>query len=477
MKPLKDQPIARKALVLGVAPAICALLMVAIASTTGTYFRARTTTVQDIETEAAILSRNMSRSLALGDRQTASDMLSAYRSKGNIEAVCVFDAAGNLFADFWQRSDVCPERVEMRPVSSRALFREHQVFAKDRIIGTVRVSGNLTRLTAWLQVQATVLIGTLVLALLFATALTRRLSRSIVRPIQQLASVADQVSTSADYRVRAMRLTDDEVGRLVDSFNGMLAQIQQHSDDAATLLKREQEANKLKDQFLAAVSHELRTPLNAILGWLHLIKTTNLDAASTDHAIERLERNALSQARVIDDLLDISRIVAGRLQLRSEVVDLRAALEGALDVVKPAFAARYLQLTVDVPTTPALVNGDAGRFQQIFWNLLSNASKFTPVNRSVSVQLAASGTEILLTVGDTGIGIAPEFLPHVFDRFRQADGSMTREHGGLGLGLAIAKELTELQGGTLSAASPGAGKGATFTMRVPQLVVKHAEAS
>jgi two-component sensor histidine kinase len=173
---------------------------------------------------------------------------------------------------------------------------------------------------------------------------------------------------------------------------------------------------------------------------------------------------------VIEDLIELSRVVTGKLRLKTEVVDVRAVVRAALEVVNPAMSAKAVRLSVTVPGTPTLVSGDAERLQQVVWNLFSNAIKFTPSGGTVTVELKESGSEYVLTVEDTGIGISAEFLPFVFDRFRQADGTMTREHGGLGLGLAIVKDLTELHGGSVSATSPGKGGGARFSVRLPRLV-------
>jgi signal transduction histidine kinase/ActR/RegA family two-component response regulator len=231
-----------------------------------------------------------------------------------------------------------------------------------------------------------------------------------------------------------------------------------------------EEANRAKDEFLATVSHELRTPLNAILGWLQILRTTGGDEERLKRALESLERNARSQARVIEDLLDVSRMVTGKLQVKLDVVDLSEVLGAAVDAVKPTATAKSLQLTLDVPPTPCLASADRERLQQVAWNLLSNAVRFTPRGGRIDVTLSASNRDYVLSVRDTGIGITQEFLPFVFDHFRQADGSMTRQHGGLGLGLAIVKEVTELHNGSATASSDGLGRGAAFTVRLPQLV-------
>jgi signal transduction histidine kinase len=225
-------------------------------------------------------------------------------------------------------------------------------------------------------------------------------------------------------------------------------------------------ANHLKDEFLATVSHELRTPLNAILGWARMLGADQLPPARVKHAFAVIERNASALAHLIDDLLDVSRIAAGTLHLAPEPVDLVAVVQAALDAVRPLAVTKNVDLAFS-PDVPATVSGDAGRLEQVIWNLLANAIKFTPQGGRVDVFIAPSNDHIEIKIVDSGQGISPDFLPHVFDRFRQADGATTQRHTGLGLGLAIVLQVVELHRGTVHAASPGVGRGATFTVRLP----------
>jgi signal transduction histidine kinase len=227
-------------------------------------------------------------------------------------------------------------------------------------------------------------------------------------------------------------------------------------------------ANHLKDEFLATVSHELRTPLNAILGWARMLTAKQLPPDRAGHAVAVIERNAAALAHLIDDLLDVSRIVAGTLQLAPQPVDLAAVAQAALDTVRPLAVARDVHLAFSNGLVAVeRVSGDAGRLQQVIWNLLANAIKFTPDGGCVDLFIAPSNGHMELRVVDTGQGISPIFLPHVFERFSQADGATSRRHTGLGLGLAIVRQLVELHGGTVHAASEGEGRGATFTVRLP----------
>ncbi|MBA3247856.1 MAG: response regulator [Pyrinomonadaceae bacterium] len=245
-------------------------------------------------------------------------------------------------------------------------------------------------------------------------------------------------------------------------------------EERERLLAREQElrqqaeqANRLKDEFLATVSHELRTPLTSILGWAQLLNAGRLDEPSAARAIETIARNARAQMQLIEDLLNVSRIITGKLRLDMRPVELFPIVEAAIDAVRPAADAKAIALQTAIDRMAGVVSGDPDRLQQIIWNLLSNAIKFTPKGGRVETRLERVSSRVRLTVSDTGAGISPKFLPHVFDRFRQADSATTRTHGGLGLGLAIVRHLTELHGGTVSAASAGEGQGSIFTVELP----------
>jgi signal transduction histidine kinase len=226
------------------------------------------------------------------------------------------------------------------------------------------------------------------------------------------------------------------------------------------------DANRAKDVFLATLSHELRTPLTPVVGWIKLLRSGTLDEKSVAQALDAIERNAWLQSRLIDDLLDTSRIATGKLHFEPKPTDLNVAVKAAVDTVRTSAAARNLELTVSLHPASLIVLGEPVRLQQIAWNIVSNAIKFTDPGGKVTVTTGFDGTEAYVTVTDSGIGIEPEFLPHVFDRFRQADGSTSRRHGGLGLGLAIADALAKMHGGWLEAQSQGVGHGAAFTLKV-----------
>lgn len=247
----------------------------------------------------------------------------------------------------------------------------------------------------------------------------------------------------------------------------LFEQVQNQRNAAAEARIAAEEASRAKDEFLATVSHELRTPLTAILGWARLLRTEKFDQATIAEGLEAIERNAYAQTHLVDDLLDMSRIIAGKLRVTAQRVDLAPVIDLAVESMLPVAQARQIDLVRRVVKGAGLVLGDPIRLQQVVWNLVSNAIKFTPAGGTVTIALRRRGPMMELTVADTGNGIDPAFMPHLFDRFRQSDGSTTRRHGGLGVGLAIVRHLVELHGGVVRAASEGPGKGATFTVELP----------
>ena len=247
-------------------------------------------------------------------------------------------------------------------------------------------------------------------------------------------------------------------------------------EERAKLLLREKQArseaeevNRSKDDFLATISHELRTPLTSILGWARLLESGEIEDSKRAQGFETIIRNAKSQAQLIDDLLDVSRIIAGKIRLDAQPVELASIVEAAVQGMRPAAEAKAIQIKLILYPHPAQISGDPDRLRQVIWNLLSNAIKFTPKGGRVEVRLECADSYAEITVSDTGQGIRPEFLPHVFDRFRQANGSSTRQHGGLGLGLAIVRYLVELHGGKIQAESQGDGQGSIFRVKLPMM--------
>jgi CheY-like chemotaxis protein len=266
----------------------------------------------------------------------------------------------------------------------------------------------------------------------------------------------------------------EEAGEFGDEDKTILTQLAQVASIAIEncLSSEAREANRLKDEFLTTLSHELRTPLTAILGWTRVLRTSPFDAARCDHGLEVIERNVTAQTKLIEDLLDVSRIIAGKLRVNLRPIPLLPPIETAVEAMRPAAEAKGTSLTLEVSPEVdhrAAIAGDADRLQQVGWNLISNAIKFTPAGGRIVVAVVRSAGEFQVRVTDTGKGISPQFMVHVFDRFRQDDSSSTRAHGGLGIGLAIVRHIVELHGGRVDAESPGVNCGATFTVTLPEL--------
>jgi PAS domain S-box-containing protein len=289
--------------------------------------------------------------------------------------------------------------------------------------------------------------------------------------------LGDEVIGVIEFFSQEIRQPDEELLEMIGSVGSQIGQFQERKraeEKLAHLLVRErsaradaEKANRLKDEFLATLSHELRTPLNAVIGWSRMLKSGRLDLESSTHAIDVIERNAWAQKQIIEDILDVSRVITGKLQLHLGPVNLVSVVNAALDAVRPAFEAKDIKVETNYEQGLKIVTGDADRLQQVVWNLLSNASKFTLPGGEVGITVTQDRTHAQIEISDTGPGIAPEFLPHVFERFRQADGSTTRTHGGLGLGLAIVRHLVELHGGLIGVENATVRSGAVFSVKMP----------
>lgn len=285
--------------------------------------------------------------------------------------------------------------------------------------------------------------------------------------------LAETLATEAAVAFENARLYE-EAQRHALELQQEVAERKQAEEERARLLIREQaaraeaeQANRTKDEFLSTLSHELRTPLTAILGWSRLARTSEFDAAFVERAFETIERNARSQSQLIDDLLDVSRIITGKLSIELRPVVLSNLIEAVLESVRPSFAAKGIEFETAFDGGDSLISGDANRLQQVFWNLFTNAVKFTPAGGRVVVALTQGSGSLKASVSDTGVGIDRQFLPYIFDRFRQADGSTTRRHGGLGLGLAIVRHLVEIHQGTIEVQSAGKDQGTEFLITLP----------
>jgi signal transduction histidine kinase/ActR/RegA family two-component response regulator len=492
MTRFRDLPIRRKLLLLTLAPTVAALLLASAGFLTWDIVAQRREIGNDVIAEAQVLPESLAASITFDRPEEVERTLALLKIRPRVKFACAYALDGTLVESYRRNGEEgCGSAP---PAQSSFGWGTYEVVSaithETERVGTFYISRDLRDVHSRLLVGSVIILGLLLLAVGAAWALARRMQRSVSEPLLGLADTARRISSTRDYSLRAAASTRDEIGVVVHSFNEMLEQIAdrtaelskanaelQHEveerkrveRDRVIALERERDANRLKDEFLATLSHELRTPMNAVLGWARVLRSTAADEPTRERGLESIERNARSQARLIEDLLEISRIVTGKLRLQVREIDLAAIVETAVDIVKPAALAKRLRLDANIETRPALTQGDPDRLQQVIWNLLSNAVKFTPPDGRVSVRLVRKKGYVL-TVQDSGTGIEPKFLPHVFDAFRQADGSATREHGGLGLGLAIARQLVEAHGGTIAARSAGKDEGAAIEVFLPSVV-------
>jgi len=470
-------PIHRKLVVIALAAAAPALILASVGLTAVDLYRYRQSTIEDTAALASVIAENTAAAVVFQDHNDARKTLTALHVRPLVRRACIYLPGGRLFDGYARSPDAACPAGRPAPPSWTTVTGSADIVRDGQRLGLVYVERELGHV--WSRLAVTGLVDTLMLTLvvLLAVILAGRLNRSVSEPIQRLAAAAREIQAdTVDPTLPVMADDAGEIGDLGRALSGMLRrvgeaneQLRRREIEREDLLAREREASRLKDEFLAAVSHELRTPLSAIVGWAQILTVGKIADERIAKGVASIERNARVQARLIDDLVDVSRIVTGKLTIRSAPVDLRDVIGSAAEAARQPARAKHLQLDVAMPSTPCLISGDRDRLQQVVSNLLSNAVKFTGPDGQVSVALAEHGSLYEIVVRDTGVGIKPTFLPFVFDRFRQADGSLTREHGGLGLGLAIVKQITDMHGGAVVAASAGPGQGATFTVRLPAL--------
>ncbi len=451
-----------------------AILLVAVALAAVNHYAQRREAFAALAAQAQVAAMNSGAPLVFEDRETAAEVLGAFRAMPGIDEATLYSLDGAVFARYRRpaASDAPGGMLAAIPASRRRIVTTLPVEEKGQRLGLLEVSYDPTLLERKLWQGASLALALAAVAILLAFLVSRYLAALVTRPVALLTRTAERVSERGDYSLRAPQVPgDDELARLAASFNGMLDRIERQDLDLKASREQAEQASRMKDEFLATLSHELRTPMTPILGWAQILRRIAGDDAKLAQAAEVIERNAIAQTRIIDDLLDMSRIVSGKIRLDVRGYDPREVIDAALDAVRAAAQAREVALESSVEPGVPMLRGDPQRIQQVLWNLLSNATKFTGKHGRVAIDAGVAETGgdpvLRIRVADTGLGIAPEFLPHVFERFRQADSSATRNHGGLGLGLAIVKQLAELHGGTVSASSAGPGQGATFTVELP----------
>jgi signal transduction histidine kinase/ActR/RegA family two-component response regulator len=486
-----DFSIRRKLTLTTVAASGLALLLASAAFMVYDYQSTGETVVRRLSGDAEIIGMNGAPALVFHDPEAAAQTLAALQAEPGVIAAAIYTAEGRLFARYERARNGAAPPAEITPADGDRPAHRFDgelvtvvrpiVFDGTRV-GSLLIRSDLTERTARLRRFFGIAFTVSLVSLLAAMLVGRLAQRAIADPLLSLAETSRRITKADDFSVRAVAHgVGDELGVLVSTFNNMLEGLQRRDaelkrtqgelerqvEERTQLHRQAEEANRLKDQFLATLSHELRTPLNAIVGWSSMLAAGQLDAETQARAIATIDRNARAQTKLINDVLDVSRIVSGKLQLNIRPVDLAGVVAAAAEAVSHAAAARQVRVELDVDTVLGEIPADPDRLQQVLWNLLSNAIKFTPAGGRVTVEATRTAAHIEVVVKDNGAGIPAEFLPHVFERFRQADASITRTHGGLGLGLAIVRYLVELHGGTVGVQSDGAGKGAVFTVRLP----------
>ncbi|MEY2547120.1 MAG: hypothetical protein QOG48_2237 [Verrucomicrobiota bacterium] len=484
---LRDLPIKRKLMVVILLTSSVAVLLMGSVLIIYERNAFRRELAANMNMLAQIIGSNSTAALAFDDPKNAQEILSALLADAEIRAAAIYDRNGNVFARYPE--NLPPTQLPAHPTHDHHKFDRRQFVMFSPItqqgsrLGTIYLQADLGQMYARFRVYGLLLLLVGICSSLGAMALASRLQRRISEPILELADVATAVSDRHDYSVRGTKHGNDEIGQLTDAFNDMLAQLGAAN---AALSASEEDlrfANKEKDSFFAILSHELRTPLTPVLATVSVLEQDATLPAHVKDDVEMIRRNIELEARLIDDLLDINRIVRGKLDLDRQVVDVRPMIEHALEsYCRVAAKKKNIRCSIEITATETHVFVDSSRMTQVFWNLLQNAVKFTPADGAIDVRIfnehrrtnaqvapndgENSLVDLVVQVSDTGMGIAPETLPRIFTAFEQGARSRHASYGGLGLGLSISRAIMELHGGTISAASEGKDKGATFTVRL-----------
>ncbi|HET9252484.1 MAG TPA: ATP-binding protein, partial [Candidatus Eisenbacteria bacterium] len=476
--------IRRKLMLVVIVTTLAALLFTAIvlvAYDVRTYQRSW---VNDLATQAEILGRAAAPALAFDDPMSAYHYLSLLRARPQIEAAAIYKADGTLFATYRREEGAQDFPTEIRPDGHRIVNNQLVLFRGIREggehMGTVYLSARyelFERLQSYLVIVGIALVA----SLLVAFVMSYWLQSAVTRPILEVSDVAHKVAERRDMSLRARKTTEDEVGYLVTTFNDMLGEIERRSAALQGTNRRLEEemsvrqeaerallaSDQRKDEFLATLAHELRNPLAPLRNALEILKYSSGGSKDALTAREIMERQLRQLVRLVDDLLDVSRITTGKLVLKREDASFEEIIQSALDATAPYFETRQVRLQVTLPAEPLRLRADPTRLAQVFLNLLHNAAKFTDPGGSVTLRAEREGSELQVTVTDTGVGIPEAKMPLIFDMFAQVDQRLERSHSGLGVGLSLARRLVELHGGTIEAASDGLGKGTRFTVRLP----------
>ena len=460
------------------------LLALTIAAVALLYYNVRDyreTEVAQLRTQAEILGRASAAALAFNDAKEAAKDLGILGANPDVELAALYDAQGKLFATYLQQGATRMEFPSQADtpglvIEGTRVSIVHPIIEEGQRLGTVLVRaryGLPERLYAYLGILGLAILGAFAAALL----LSAWLQRAVTAPLLGLADAARRVVERRDFSVRAGETTEDEIGVLARAMNAMLAGLEREIAERRSAEEALRAADRRKDEFLATLAHELRNPLAPVRNAIHLMQAAPADSALMTEARGMIDRQVRQMVRLIDDLLDVSRITTGKLALRRERVELRAVANAALEAVQPLVRERGHELVVDLPSADLSINVDATRLSQVFLNLLNNAAKFTPQGGRIEFSVRVEDRSLVAHVRDNGIGIAADMISEVFEMFAQADRSLERTTGGLGVGLALSRRLVDLHGGTIEAHSAGLGRGAEFVVRIPAVSAESARSA
>jgi two-component system, sensor histidine kinase len=464
----------RKVMVLVLATTVMALGLSAVALLVydlGDYERQWT---NDLNLQAEILARASAPALQFNDPYAATNDLRLIRVRPQVLEVALYTNQGQPFATY-QQPAIPAEPIPPMPSADGYAIDGGQIRLFRRVVENGEPLGTIylraiynpwERLRDYLTIIGVVMVA----SLLAAALMSGWLQSTITGPILEVARVARDVIEKRDYSLRARKTTEDEIGELVDSFNGMIAETGRRAEAL-------READKRKDEFLATLAHELRNPLAPIRNAVEILRVARENPGMSAKAIAMMERQLAQMVRLVDDLLDVSRITTGKLAVRTSVIELQSAVRDAIETVRPFLDSRQHQLDVDIPDEPIAVDGDRTRLAQVFANLLHNASKYSEPGGRIALAVATEGDHAAVRVRDSGIGLDARSIASIFEMFVQVDRTLTRVQAGLGVGLTLARRLVALHGGTVTAQSEGIGKGSEFTVRLPLAGAKIAEAA
>ena len=416
----------------------------------------------DLQTQADILGRATAPALEFNDRAAATEDLASLRARPNIVAAALYDRAGKPFATYVKEGAFVtfpkPAASGYR-IEGDHLLVFRAVAERGELIGTMFVQSQYEPWTH-LREYLAVIVLVMALALIAAAFVSGWLQQGFTGPILEVAEVAREVMTKRDYSLRARKSTSDEIGELVDSFNAMLAESGRRAEQL-------RDADRRKDEFLATLAHELRNPLAPLRNALEILRLRGNDPEIAAKARDMMQRQLTQMVRLVDDLLDVSRITTGKLDVRKEKVTLQDVIRSAVETARPFIDLQRHSFEQRLPAEPLRVLADSTRLAQVFSNLLNNAAKYTPAGGRIELEAEREHGDAVVRVRDNGIGIDPDMLPRIFEMFVQADRSLERTQAGLGVGLTLARRLVELHGGALAVESPGQGRGSVFTVRIP----------